>query len=368
MSLTAIRDVSLPAVRVRTSAPAAAATWFEIRQQDLAQWNDVLLDTPTSLYQFPFWNEPYRPLWLTPRYLAWGTPESPRAFVSILTIGVGPAKIGLVFRGPNCIQSRCALCHIAITELVEWARKNGYIFIRFTHSDPEILTQLASSGRAEDFDAFPYFLDYPVLSPDYIVEQSECEEETLASFDREVRRKLRRATEQGYEFRVDDSPEALAAAWPLHQDCARRKHFRLERPLSVYEETVRLAREHNCARVYSLYLNGKLVGNTVVFRDRETAHCILAAFDSENRHAAVLLHWRSMRDMHAMGVKRYNMGPAPATLARFKQQFCETPTTYPGALTVVLNESLYGIWRRLVFPVAKALRPTLRKIVSRVKS
>ena len=118
MSLTVIPDVSLPRVRLQTSASAAAA-WFEIRQQDLSVWNNVLLDTPTSLYQFPFWNEPYRPLWLTPRYLAWGTPENPRAFVSILTIGFGPAKIGLVFRGPNCIHSRCALCHIAITELVK---------------------------------------------------------------------------------------------------------------------------------------------------------------------------------------------------------------------------------------------------------
>ncbi len=366
-----IPEIQIPLVplsesKVRSAAPTVAK-WFEVRQQDLQVWNNVLLSSNTSLYQYPFWNEPYRPLWLTPRYLAWGTQDRPTAFVSILTIGFGKAKIGLVFRGPSCIHSRCALCHVAISELVDWARDEGYVFIRFTHSDPEVLTQLAASARAEDFDAFPYFLDYPVLSPDYVVEQADSEETTLASFDREVRRKLRRAAEQGYEFLIEDSPEALAKAWPLYQECSQRKHFRLERPLSVYAETMRLAQAHNCVRLYSVHLNGKLVGSTLVFRDRTTAHCQLAAFDSEHRQSAVFLHWHAMRDMYRLGARRYNMGPAPGSLARFKQQFCEQPVSYPGPLTVVLNEGLFQVWRKVIFPVAKNLRPMLRKIVSRIK-
>lgn len=368
MSVAApISEVPISGVGVRSSAPPAVAAWFEVRQQDLPVWNNILLNTDTSLYQYPFWNEPYRPLWLTPRYLAWGTQDRPLAFVSILTIGFGPAKIGLVFRGPTSIRSRCALCHEAITKLVDWARAHGYIFIRFTHSDPEVLTQLAASGHAEDFDVFPYFLDYPVLSPDYIVRQSESEEATLAGFDRDARRKLRRAVEAGYEFRSDDSPEALAKAWPLYQDCSRRKHFRLERPLSFYMETMRLARAHNCARLYSVHLNGKMVGSTLVLRDRATAHCQLAAFDAGHRQCAVFLHWHAMRDMFRLGTRRYNMGPGPGSLARFKQQFCQHPVSYPGPLTVVLNDGLFRLWRTVLFPVAKNLRPTLRRIVSHVK-
>jgi hypothetical protein len=363
-----ISEISVPAVRVQPSTQVAPATWFEVRREDLAVWNSVLLDTDTSLYQYPFWNEPHRPLWLKPRYLAWGAQDRPLAFVSILTIGFGAAKIGLVFRGPSCIQSSCALSHEAVSGLVEWARTQGYIFIRFTHSDPEVLTQLASSARSESFDAFPYFLDYPVQSPDYVVEQSECEETTLAAFDREVRRKIRRASELGYEFCADDSPEALAKAWPIYQDCARRKNFRLERPLSVYMETMRLAREHNCVRLYSVHKDGRMVGSTLVFRDRDTAHSLLAAFDAGHRNAAVPLHWNAMRDMYRMGARRYNLGPGPGSLARFKRQFCAQSAASPGVLTVVLNESLFGIWRNLIFPVARSMRPILRKILSRVKS
>ena len=367
MSLaTSISQIHVEEAASQTSA--RTATWFEVRQQDLPRWNEALLATDTSLYQYPFWNEPYRPLWLTPRYLAWGTSDRPLAFVTILTVGFGSVKIGLVFRGPSCIQSRCAVCHEAISELVSWAKHNGYMFIRFTHSDPKVLTQLAMSGHAEDVDAFPYFLDYPVLSPDYVVNQYESDEETLSGFDREVRRKLRRADEMGYEFREEESPEALEKAWPLYQDCARRKHFRLERPLSVYMETMRLAQAHNCARLYSVYKDGALVGSALVFRDGSTAHCQLAAFEATHRQSAVFLHWHAMRAMYRLGALRYNLGPGPNSLARFKKQFCSTPVAYPGALTLVLNEPLYRIWRTGIFPVAKRLRPMLRKIVSHVKS
>ncbi len=352
----------------RPANPAVRSAWFELCRENLAVWNHVLLSTDTSLYQFPFWNEPYRPLWLTPRYLAWGTQDRPLAFVSILTVGFGPAKIGLVFRGPTALHADFVFTSDAMSELRDWAQAAGYFFIRFTNSDAEVLAQLASTGHAEHYDAFPYFLDYPVQSPDYVVEQFDCDDATLASFDREARRKLRRAAEAGYEFRAEDSPEALAAAWPLYQDCARRKHFRLERPLSVYQETMRQAQAHGCVSIYSAYLKGKLVGSTLVFRDGTMAHSLLASFDNGHRQAAVFLHWNAMRDMYRRGARRYNLGPGPGSLARFKQQFCEHPIASPGLLTMVMNDSLFNVWSKAVFPVARSLRPTLRKLVSHVKS
>ncbi|MGO8793998.1 MAG: lipid II:glycine glycyltransferase FemX [Candidatus Sulfotelmatobacter sp.] len=352
----------ISAIEVRSSRTALPAKWFEVRPQDLPVWNDVLLSTSTSLYQYPFWNEPYRPLGVTPHYLAWGTPDHPLAFVCILTIGFGPAKIGLVFRGPAPIQAGTHWGGEGVAELFDWARAQGYIFIRFTHSDPEVLTQLATAGHAEDFDAFPYLLDYPVLSEDYIVEQRDTEDDTLAGFDREARRKIRRAAEAGYEFGSDDSPEALARLWPLYQECAQRKHFRIERPLGFYTETMRLARAHNRVRVYFVRWNGRVVGSTLVFRDRTTAHCQLAAFDAGHRQAAAFLHWHSMRDMYRMGTPRYNLGPGPGSLARFKSQFCANPARYPAPLTIVLNEHWFRLWRRAFLPMAKPLQPMLRGI------
>lgn len=358
-----VRPAQVRPNEVRPQIAASAVGWFEVCREDLAVWNRILLETEISLYQYPFWNEPHRALWLTPRYLAWGTADRPLAFACILTVGVGPAKIGLVFRGPTSLYPAACFLETAIAQLLDWSRHEGYIFLRFTHSDENVLSELARGGHAENFDAFPYFLDYPMLSPDYIVEQFEEDEATLASFDREARRKLRRAEQAGYKFRCDDSPEALAKAWPLYKACAQRKNFRLERPLSVYMETMRLARPYGCVRLYSVEAEGKVAGSALVFRDSTTAHCLIAAFEREHQHAAVFLHWHAMRDMHRIGARRYNLGPGPGSLARFKRQFCAEPVSYPGAITMVLKEDWFRVWK-VLFPAAKSLRPTLRRLIT----
>jgi Acetyltransferase (GNAT) domain len=356
--------------RIARSSSLAAetgASWGEIHRQDLPFWNEVLRQTQTSLYQYPFWNEPHRPLGLTPHYLAWGISDRPLAYVCILTVGFRPAKIGLVFRGPTSLLNGGEIPQHALTGLMDWARSQGYIFLRLTHSDHRVLEHVAALEDTRPFDAFPYFLDYPTQSPDFVVEQHASECETLAGFDREARRKIRRAAEMKYEFRVDDSPEALAELWPLYQECSRRKHFRLERPLSVYMQMMHLARPHNCARVYSAHLGGKVVGSTLVFRDHTTAHSLLAAFDAEYRQSAVFLHWNSMRDMFCLGARHYNLGPGPGTLAQFKRQFSPYPAGAPGLLTVVLHEGWFETWCRAIYPLAKRLRPLLRRIVSHAR-
>lgn len=362
-----IPELALDASRLR-SASTARAAWFDIRREDLAQWNDLLLGSDAWLYQYSFWNEPLRALGLTPRYLAWGQPSQPLAYVCILNIGFRPAKIGLVFRGPVCLRAGAEIPQGAIAELMDWAHAQGYMFIRFTHSDREVLRRIAARGSAREIDAFPYFQDYPVQSPDFVVAQCESEDGTLAGFDREVRRKLRRAAELGYEFRSDDAPEALARQWPLYLECARRKGFRLERPLSVYMEMLRRAHPHNCARIYSVHLGGEIVGSTMTLRDGASAHCVLAAFTPEHRHSAVFLHWKSMRDMYRLGARNYNFGPGPGSLARFKKQFTRRSVAapFPRPLTMVLNHNWFRVWWKALFPVVKLLRPAVVGAFARV--
>ncbi|HKT87877.1 MAG TPA: GNAT family N-acetyltransferase, partial [Candidatus Sulfotelmatobacter sp.] len=261
-------------IEVRSTSAAIRANWSELDRNDLPAWNDLLRRTDASVYQYPFWNEPYRRLWVTPRYLVCGSRRNPQAFVSILSIGFGPTKVGLIFRGPAAITSSASLSQSMFRGLFAWARAHGFMFLRFTHADPQVLTELASAGEALDVDAFPYMLDYPILSEDYIIEQDDSEEGTLARLHREARRKIRRGTEAGYQFRSDDSPLAVQQSWPLYQECAHRKHFRLERPLSFYLDLMRGAQFYNRARLYSVALNGTTVGSTLIVRDRTTAHCL----------------------------------------------------------------------------------------------
>jgi hypothetical protein len=345
----------------------ARESWCEILSQDLPLWNDVLLRTNAWLYQYPLWNEPQRTFGLTPRYLAWGPADDRDAFACVLSVGFRGAKIGLVFRGPTSLKPGRAIPPAALAGLLNWARAEGYMFMRFTHSDPEILSHIACNGRVHDRDVFPYLLDYPILSPDYVVQQCDSEEETLAHFDREVKRKLRRAAETGYEFCVLESPESLAKLWPLYEECSHRKGFRLERPLSVYMDILRWAHPHHCGRVYSVRLNGETVGSTLVVRDGVSAHCILAAFVQEHRSSAVFLHWKSMRDLYRTGIRYYNLGPGPGSLARFKEQFSGRQVAYPPPVTIVLNKWKFQVWKTALFPIAKLVRPALVQFFSRAR-
>ena len=349
-------------IEVRSAHAASHALWIELHPDDVPAWNNILRRSDASVYQYPFWNEPYRRHLVKPRYLVCGTRNNPVAFVSVLGIGFGPAKVGLVFRGPAQLAPEVPFRAAMFRSLFAWAHEQGFMFLRFTHSDPQMLTDLAAAGEALDADAFPYMLDYPVLSEDYIIEQHDSEEETLASFDREARRKIRRGTESGYRFHSDSSPAAMQNAWPLYQECASRKQFRLERPLSFYTDLMGAAEFYNRARVYSVRLNGAPVGSTLIVRDRTMAHCLLAAFAANHRTSAAFLHWHAMRDMYRLGTKRYNMGPGPGTLARFKSKFCEFPLRYPGPLTIVLKENWFRLWRSAFIPMAKQLHPMLRRL------
>jgi hypothetical protein len=300
---------------------------------------------------------------VTPHYLVWGAPHRPNALATILTVGAGPVKIGMVFRGPTSLVEGAEIPKESFSQLFAWARMKGYMFLRFTHSDPDVLAGLAEASESSlKGDVFPYLLDYSILSGDYIIEQRASDEEMLAGFDREVRRKLRRAAEAGYEFGSDDSPEALEQAWRLYQECARRKQFRVERPLSFYQELMQGARLNRLMRLYTVRVEGKIVGSTLIFRDRTTAHCQLAAFEADHRDSATFLHWHSMRDMHRMGVERYNLGPGPGSLARFKSMFSPHPVQYPSPLTVVLKENWFRLWRKAFIPAAKRLHPLVRKL------
>ncbi len=354
--------ISAPIPAVEVLSATAAPVWREVGLNDLSTWNQHLLNTDASIHQYPFWNEPSRLMGVRPRYLVATLNGQPVAFTSVLTLGFGPVKIGLTFRGPVFLDANQPASSALIQELLNWARGEGYIFLRFTHSDPEVLAQLASAGRAEDLDAFPYMLDYSVVAGDYIVPQLETEEETLAGFDREARRKIRRGAEAGYTFHSDDSPEGLARLWPMFRECAHRKRFRIERPLAVYAETMRLAQRHDRVRIYTACLHREVVGAAVIFRDRTTAHCLLAAFTPDHRQSASFLHWNAMRDMYRLGARRYNMGPGPKSLARFKRTFAAAPVMYPRPLTVVLKEGWFGLWRKGFIPMAKQLQPVLRQV------
>jgi len=343
---------------------SAEATWSEISREQLPYWNDLLLRTGAPVHQYPFWNEAYERLYFSPRHLVWGRHHDPKAYVCILSVGFRGFRVGLVFRGPANLKDSAPVPHEALAALSDWAAHEGYVFLRLTPQDQPTLATAASVKGARTADFFPFYLDYGLVSPELVVDQQESDEAMLASFDREARRKIRRAQESNYEIRTGDSVAALSEVWPLYAQCVQRKGFRLERPLSFYADLVRAASCHDAVRIYSAWRNDQLSAMTFVVRDRDTAHCLLAANsdDGANSGASALLHWSSMRHMYRLGARAYNMGSAPGSLARFKNQFSPRELTCPGAVSLVVDEKRFRLWQSALLPLAKAVRPQVRKL------
>lgn len=355
-------SVLSPECPPRLEAAALPAAWVEIVPQELPAWNGRLLQTDASVLQYPYWEEPYRRMHVWPRYLVW---ES-RAYVCVLTAGLPHLRVGLITRGPVALAPGEQVPEEALCGLRDWARSAGYMFLRFTHSDAALLDRIASLGPSDRFDAFPLHEDGPVRYHELIVDQLPDDRQMLAGFDREARRKIRRAEAVDYRFRWSDSAESLAELWPLFADCARRKGFRFYRPVEGYLDLVRYAQPYQCARIYAVELNGKTVGACLIVRDRSTAWCLLAALYPEALQGwpspSVLLHWRAMRDMFRLGAVHYNFGPGAGGVGQFKQQFMPRRNTYPPPVSLAINEPLYRLWLRGVLPAAQALKPALRAL------
>ena len=183
----------------------------------------------------------------------------------------------------------------------------------------------------------------------------------MAVFDREARRKIRRGTEAGYEFRAEDSADALAKAWPLYQDCARRKHFRLERPLSFF---IRSHAQGSALTIVPVFIRcistekwWEARWYFVTARPRTASWRPSTSITGIGSVPALALHARYV----SLGSEQLQHGSGAGFARPFQKQFCECPVSYPGALTIVLKERLLQAVEKGIFPMAKTTA-SLRKI------
>jgi hypothetical protein len=230
------------------------AEWSHVPAADVPSWNRRLLETDASLHQYPYWNEPYRRVRCTPHYLIHGAASAPDAFACVLSLGVAPLRIGLVHRGPVLLEAGRESVIARIAGLLDWARRSGLAFVRFTHTDAALLDAVASAGPAERIDAFPFHRGDP--GSDLVVSVPGDERELLASFRKDARREIRRDLQRDLKIFVHEDPEALAELWPMFAAHSRRRGFRHFRPLSWWLDVMRVAQPYACARLYVASLRG----------------------------------------------------------------------------------------------------------------
>jgi lipid II:glycine glycyltransferase (peptidoglycan interpeptide bridge formation enzyme) len=345
--------------------------WTAIDRDQVDGWNSRLLQTRASYRQYPYWNEPYRHEGCTPNYLVYGGEEHPSAYACVVTRRVAMIKIGLVQCGPVSLSLEQGLERNAIHRLADWAIAHGHSFLRFTHSDDEILRQLVDTGRTEPAESFPFHRD---PRNKMLVKQVHSDDEMRSSFQSVARYEIRAALRAGWEIRSSDDPNALVAVWPLFEALAKRKGFELSnRSLSGWLEVFRAAQRHGCARLYGAYLNGECIQSILVIRYGQVAEYMLGALDIErlNRRASpsCLIHWQAMRDFYREGCALYNLGGPGSVdqVYQFKRKFHPLLSVNPEPVTMVLRPALYQLWSSLVLKTLLPCRSRARRFVSRLR-
>ena len=337
-------------------------SWQEIAEADLPTWNRRLLQTEASFLQFPYWNDTYRMSNLKPVYLVFVNGQAPLAYVCVLTLQIG-LRIGLVQRGPVELV-RGALKGDALDSLYDWAKSRRYAFLRFSHSDADLLALIASIPHAQSFESFPLYPGYAAAPFELLIDQTDEDRAMLRGFHREARRQIRRALEAGYTVQSSDSPEQLAEVWPLFVACSKRKRFTMNRSAESYWEMIQLARPYGCARTYTVYSNGFAIGAALIVRDKDTAIALRAATEVRKPSCSALLHWAAMRDMFRTGVRQYSVGPAGPNVSLFKDRFSPRRVVCCPPVTVQIAPNFCRVWRAAL-PSLRVIAPGLRWLARR---
>lgn len=361
MPWSVVTHVVAPLPRVAAHARDA---WTAVAPRDLPRWNARLLETGASLFQYPYWNEPLRVLHMAPQYLVHGPAAAPRAYACVLRLGPPGLRIGLVQRGPVQLLGGPDDRRAAVHDLARWARAGGYAFLRVTHEDADVLDDVATAGRVEATNAFPFYREPP---EELVVEQEADDEAVQRRFQPIARRNLRRAAEVGYRLESSDAPDALADVWPLFEGLSRRKRLSF-RPRASFREMLALARPHDAARVYVAYLAERPVQALIVVRDRDVAHYVAGALDTpalgERASPSVLLHWFAMRDAFRRWGTHYDLGTRSGNVYPFKRKFRPTERRHPPPSTLVTGPARYALWTRAALPLVTSHWPRIKAMLA----
>jgi len=337
--------------------------WCEVSSESFQSWDQKLASTACPYRQFPFWIKAHEEQGHKARFFYYGDIESPIATVAIIEIGMFPFRLALIDRGPFIFNASRKDSEKCVLSLIELAKKMGYAFVRFTHGQEEVFSILKRSNSATSLEPYPFARDPRNF---LIVEHKDTEQETLATFNETARRKIRKAAEEGYTFRVTNSTNDFDLAWNLFEKLALRKRFKLSsKPKSVWKKIVELGEENDRARLYICTYKGNLVAAQIVVNGGQIAEGTLSALDVDALEGkpspAALLTWIGMRDAHELGCNLFDMG-GPGDPKRnnyvfeFKRMFRPEGRVAPEPACVVIQPKRHWIWMNVFLRCRKAWR------------
>jgi len=322
-------------------------TWKKIKRSEFDKWNKRLSKIDAHLFQYPMWNEPFRKMYFKPLYLVLEEETGVRLYVAILSLGFFPYRVGLIQRGPVVLAGN-GVKEDDFKALREWLRARGFIFVRFTGRNREMLSVIKSMNLTSEEEPFPFYRD---MREELVIHNNDNIDNLFNNFPKKCRYKIRRARKSGYVVKHTTSVDELEAIWPLFQKVAMVKGFK-RRPLKSFVVLFNYAHTIGFVRLFSVYHNKNLVAARIMIRDKNSAYSLSSALDRDalfkNISPGLLLHWESMQYFFSNSIKLYNFGSRSGSVYEFKNSFHPEELVNPLPVVMIINNLLYRSWKNLV--------------------
>lgn len=263
--------------------------------------------------------------------------------------------------GPLVDWNDAAQVERVFRQIRETARREQCVFIRLR---PQLRRSAENEARLKKLGArtAPMHLH---AEHTVIIDLEASEEQLLKNMRKQTRYEVRRAEKLGIKVEWGNSEELFREFHAAQTETAARQHFVPPDLQTLLAEREAFSRDGDHARLYvARTAEGDAVAYGLVLIDGAEAEYFEAASTELNRKlpGAYGLQWQVMRDLKALGVKRYNLwGIAPlkvghkgqhvvadakhryAGVTTFKTGFGGEIVEYVPAQDIVVKHIRYGV-------------------------
>lgn len=210
--------------------------------------------------------------------------------------------------GPTIDWQNTKLVKETFARIHEIANQNHCVFVRIR---PQLLKNDKNLALLQKIGLKPATM-HLAAEHTVIIDLEKSEEELLANMRRQTRYEVRRSEKLGITVSFDNSEAIFKEFHKVQADTATRQHF-----IPPDLKTLLAEREAfgDNARIYvATAENGPRIAYGLVLIDGDEAAYYEAASTELNHKlpGAYALQWQIMRDLRALGIKRYNLwGIAP---------------------------------------------------------
>jgi lipid II:glycine glycyltransferase (peptidoglycan interpeptide bridge formation enzyme) len=245
-----------------------------------------------------------------------------------------------------------------LEELQKIGKEENCIFIQL---EPNVIASEDTKQRIEHTKlvpaAHPLFTKYT-----FILDLTKSEDELLANMHQKTRYNIRVAKKHNVQVKEDNSHEAFTEYIALTEETTRRQKFYAHSRKYHEDQWQTFSHDHTTDTLSSHLLtgsfDGKILTTLLFFVFKDTLYYPYGASSNEHRNTmhSTLTMWEGILLGKKLGLKSFDMwgaaevaDPEPANpyygFHRFKQGFGATYTEFIGSYDLVINPTMYAIYK-----------------------